>query len=182
MTKGIYKLFVMIYLFFNYYFSIALKNINKMLKQGGSILLFFMADFPLCHLYKKLGKYYKYAHYMRDLETKIPDYFFYINKEAWFEKLLLKHGFSVNHCNLLDKSCRYNSVEHFLEFMKSVETFSIPEDLLNSYYKDLIHEARKMNLIVSENNTEIVRVDYQVIVASATKGLTFVEKICSCCR
>lgn len=72
----------------------AVKNIYKLLKPNGDMLLVFLAQNPIFEIYKQMASNKKWAKFMTDVDNFISPYQYSKNPTDQFRKLLYSTGFS----------------------------------------------------------------------------------------
>lgn len=176
----------------------AARNVYKLLKPGGDMLLAFLAKNPVYDIYKLMSQSEKWATFMTDVDQFISPYHFSEDPVAKFDSLLSSVGFSKRNVELHKISYvfeGYNtliSIDHsflhiylhapgftanvsFLDAHKAVNPFldRIPAHDHDAFYVDYINHVVNMNLALDEvqPNCETCRFlsTYEYFIAHAIK-------------
>lgn len=89
----------------------AIKNMYKLLKPGGDMLLAFLAQNPIYDIYLELANDPKWAKYMTDVHRYISPYHQSKDPVEDVRKLLISCGFPENTIELRDKSYVFEGVD-----------------------------------------------------------------------
>jgi hypothetical protein len=94
------------------FFRQAIANMYKLLKDGGTVLMGFLASAPpLYDIYEKLSKFKVYEKYMEDVNNFISPYHYLKDPINQFKIYLDETGFQIKHLELRDQVYIYDSVD-----------------------------------------------------------------------
>lgn len=124
----------------------ALKNVSKLLKPNGSILMFFLVSTEVFDIYAKLSTFKCYQDYMRDYKNFISPYHRVANPMRLFKKNFSAAGLKAKHLEIREQCFIYKNDDEFLNSMMAVNPFvkRLPDNLKNQFTQDYLTVFKKM--------------------------------------
>ncbi|KAK5643228.1 hypothetical protein RI129_007073 [Pyrocoelia pectoralis] len=151
----------------------ALLNIYKMLKEGGDVLLTFLANNPIFEIYQSLSKKGRWESYMENVKNYVSPYQYSENPDKQLEEVLIDVGFDIDVCKTEDRIYVYPNVAVLKKSITAVSPFysQIPSKMQEDYLSDCMKEVKKLNLFdhCDNNNQQSVQVPYKLFVVHARK-------------
>lgn len=88
-----------------------MKNIYRMLKPGGDMLLAFLADSPFFSIYQNLSKMNQWHNYMRKVMEHIAPFQNSVSPREEYEQIISELGFKSIFCRVEERKFTYNNVK-----------------------------------------------------------------------
>lgn len=89
----------------------AIRNLYKLLKPGGDMLVGLLAQNPIYDIYKEMAVDSKWSEYMRHVDDFISPYHYSKNPAEEFRKLLSSNGFEENLVEIRDKTYVFGGID-----------------------------------------------------------------------
>lgn len=89
----------------------AVRNLYKLLKPDGDMLVAFLTHHPIYDIYKKMSQNSKWAKYMTDVNNYISPYQHSMDPVEQFRKLLSSNGFKHNTVEVHEKSYIFEGID-----------------------------------------------------------------------
>ncbi|KAG5890834.1 hypothetical protein JTB14_016212 [Gonioctena quinquepunctata] len=147
----------------------AFTNMREMLKQGGSIFLTFLKNFPSDDIFKRMARHPEW----REYEQEMMLFYDNPNVREKYVKILNETGFANHELFEEDASYIFSDEEEFNNLFLSINSAlpNIPEDKLEIYKKMYLEYARTgkaVSLREQDGETKFT-VDYTMFITSAFK-------------
>ncbi|XP_017772157.1 PREDICTED: juvenile hormone acid O-methyltransferase-like [Nicrophorus vespilloides] len=150
-----------------------IKNMYNLLKPGGDVLLTFLANNPIFHIYEVMAKNPKWSHYMKNYELFISPYQHCEDPEKVFETMLIEEGFSVHQCKVVERNYTFPDMNVLKKSVIAVNPFinNIPENMKNDYIDDYMKEAQNLKYTHNDDNKDLaLKVPYNLFIIIASKS------------
>lgn len=147
----------------------ALKNAYRMTKPGGNIFISFAGKNPVFDVYVEMAREAKWAPYLGKCRQMLTPTQFCEDPQADFSDTLKKVGFSTDLCSATERTHTV-SKSMFLGFIEAICTFTIPENLLEAFCREIYTRLEKHYPVRQDDQGEVY-IDLPVtsLVAHATK-------------
>ncbi|XP_037052031.1 juvenile hormone acid O-methyltransferase-like [Bradysia coprophila] len=155
--------------------QIAARNLYKLLKPGGDMLVVFLAQHPMYDYYKKQSFDDRWSEYMDDADEYISPYQYSNDPAADFRNHLTDAGFRECRVEAREKCYVFNGVEIARNILRSVNPFidRIPIQNQETYLEDLLQNFVQNHVVRDDfyGNSELCRIapPYKLMVAYARK-------------
>ncbi|KAJ8919547.1 hypothetical protein NQ315_002168 [Exocentrus adspersus] len=152
----------------------AFKNMYRMLKPGGDMLLCFLANNPIYDVHLYMSEHPRWKTYMK--KEYICPYHGKKDPEKTVEKLLKETGFTSHVCRVEKRSYYFPNVDIMKKSFFAVNPIvhRLPPKEVQDYMDDFLEKIKHLNDITIEivnNNEEGVHLRYDLLVIFASKSL-----------
>lgn len=146
----------------------ALKNIYDLMVDEGQALMIFLASNPIFRMYRVMAQNAKWSPYMLDAEDFIPVYQDTTDPADEFGSMLLKTGFTIRKCEVVEFSFTFSNQNKLLAALKAVNPFlsRIPEERHSEYLSDCVNTLIQLDTPMHHGNMEA---RYRLLVAHMKK-------------
>ncbi|KAL6262963.1 hypothetical protein P5V15_005751 [Pogonomyrmex californicus] len=150
----------------------AFKNIYRMLRSNGTMLVLFVASEDIFKILDIMAQDKDYAPYMSDIQKYTWPFQNSVNPRSELKELLEEIGFTIIHCSLrethfvADNPEFSSSIISFLEFIDKM-----PCDRKEKFNKDFKQKYLEIKSCKQNNNTTIILDLYNVLIAFAQKRM-----------
>jgi juvenile hormone acid methyltransferase len=162
----------------------ALKNMHKMLKPGGQLLVTIISTAAMFDIYENMARDKKWSPFLTNVQDYISMYHESEDPPGKLESYLTQVGFVTHLCQQEDRVHTYSGLSSFWSWAKAINPFvrNLQNNLQESYFQDYFKELRKHDKVMFEveNDQEKVHLFYSFLVACASKSSVEDSKLQKC--